>query len=136
LFQPFGTNGVSLNLADFLKTLTKAFEQLAVKAIAGGGQGVKGPSPVVARDDEFSFAQVGKMTRGGRLWGSDDPDQIANAKLASLEKVKDAQAGAVGEGAKREVGVDFGFGRLHYWRTNVMEVCWKGNAVSGFAERA
>lgn len=82
-----GAHFVRSQFKHFPEATFQAFEQFAVEAIAGGRQGVKGPSAVVARDDQFSSTQISKMTGSGGLGNLDDADEVANAQFLFEKQV-------------------------------------------------
>jgi hypothetical protein len=61
--------------------------------------------PFARRVDESHPAQVGEMTRHGRLWQAENVNDVANAKLARDEDAEDADTRRIGKALEDGVEV-------------------------------
>ena len=75
-----------------------------MKGVSGRDERVMHPKAVFANADQASFPEIGEMAGDRGLGSTDDRNEIADAKLAAQEEMEDAQASAVREGPKDQIG--------------------------------
>ena len=80
------------------------------------------PASLAPRGNQAGTAKIGQMTRDFRLAQPQDIHKVADANFPVGDEVEQAEAGAIGEGAKEEVDR----GGFHF--------SWHGTIIYGLTD--